>query len=72
MTAIGLVIIGLAAWRADGTGLALAVIAGVIVAAAGALGGGAVAAYRDLKHIPANCFGLCSGLGGTQPPALTP
>jgi predicted acylesterase/phospholipase RssA len=68
----GLAIVALAVWLAAGVGLALAVIAGVIVATFGALVGIGFALYRDLLRVPDNCFGLCSGFGGPEPPALTP
>jgi predicted acylesterase/phospholipase RssA len=68
----GLLIIGLAAALAGGAGLALAVVAGVIVLVLGTGIGLAVAILRDLGQIPTNDFGLCSGLGQGNPPALTP
>jgi predicted acylesterase/phospholipase RssA len=68
----GIAFIALAVWLAAGIGLALAVTAGAIVAAFGGLIGISFALYRDLFNVPANSFGLCSGFGGPNPPALTP
>jgi hypothetical protein len=70
--ALGLATIVLAAALAAGAGLVLSVVAGTLVAAVGAVVGVLVGVYRDLLRIPANFFGLCSGLGGDAPPALTP
>lgn len=48
-------------------------VAGLIIAVAGLVVGVVVGLYRDLRHVPAAGFGLCSGAGerGDGNPALT-
>lgn len=68
----GLLVVALALWRVEGLGLLLSLIGGAVVALVGSVLGVGVALYRDLLRVPGNSFGLCSGLGGPSPPALTP
>ena len=68
----GLVLIGLTVWLAGGAGLVVSLIAALIVMLIGLVLGIAGALIRDVGRVSENNFGLCTGLGGPNPPALTP
>ena len=68
----GLVLVGMAVWLSAGWALVPGLVGGLLVAGVGAVAGVGSGVYRDLLKVPLNGFGLCSGLGGPTPPALTP
>ena len=68
----GLLVVVLALVFGEGVAVLLAVVAAALVAIVGVILGVVVGIGRDAGRIPGNGFGLCSGLGGPTPPALTP
>jgi predicted acylesterase/phospholipase RssA len=68
----GLSLIALTLWLTSGSGLVPGILGGALVLAVGAVVGVGVGVGRDLVRLPGNDFGVCSGMGGPTPPALTP
>lgn len=71
--ALGLLLI-LVGFLLGGPAQWVSLVAGLLIAAVGLVGGVAVGLYKDLRQLPAAGFGLCSGAGtkDSDDPALTP
>lgn len=69
---LGVVLIGLAVLSDNGAGLVFALVSAAVVAALGIGVAVVIELARDLGRVPENSFGLCTGLGDRNPPALTP